>query len=119
VSIEEEIVTALEEMLGALEQLQKNNEEKKQQQQQQQSQQQQPGDQNIQPLVDALAELRLIKTLQMRVNTRTDRLAKQSESASEDMAIELANQLEQLSDRQEKIENVTREIALEAAAAGG
>ena len=65
--IEESIVSSLEEMVQALVEVQKENEKKKQQRQQQQQpgQQMQPGDQ---PLVDKLAELRLIKTLQKRIN---------------------------------------------------
>ncbi|MEZ6081832.1 MAG: hypothetical protein R3C56_41010 [Pirellulaceae bacterium] len=62
VLIEQEIVSSLEEMVEALVQVQKENREK---QQQQQPGQQPPGEPGDQPLVDKLAELRLIRTLQV------------------------------------------------------
>jgi hypothetical protein len=67
--------------------------------------------------VDALAELRLIKTLQLRINTRTERLANESgkaEDAKGSVDDEgILRQLQDLSERQEKIKQVTRDIILE------
>ena len=73
--VEEEIIAALEELLQALEQAQKKLEEQKQQPPQQ-GQPQHQGRQQEQPLVDAIQELKMIKSLQLRVNKRTDRYAK-------------------------------------------
>ena len=92
-------------------QVQKENQEKKRQQQQGQMQQMQPGDQ---PLVDQLADLRLILTLQKRINKRTDSMAEMLEdpgdavgqATAEDILIELRD----LSARQSRIFDVTRNL---------
>jgi hypothetical protein len=115
--IEDEVLGALEEMLESLKQVQKKREEQKQEQQG--GGQQVGGNPEDQPLVDKLAELRLIKTLQLRVNRRTDRLASESNS-SNDLVGEvgdpqLREQVQELSTRQQKIQDVTREILLEKA----
>ncbi|MFN9712687.1 MAG: hypothetical protein ACK57G_02650 [Planctomycetota bacterium] len=115
-AIEDEILGALEEMLDSLKQVQKQREENKQQQG---SGQQGGGGSEEQPLVDKLAELRLIKTLQLRVNRRTDRLANETSNPN-DLIGQVADprlleELKALSDRQQKIQEVTREILLEKA----
>ena len=115
--IQDEVLGALEEMLESLKQVQKKREEQKQEQQG--GGQQGGGNPEDQPLVDKLAELRLIKTLQLRVNRRTDRLASESNS-SNDLVGEvgdpqLREQVQELSTRQQKIQDVTREILLEKA----
>jgi hypothetical protein len=104
-------------MLDSLKQVQKQREEEKQQQQQ--GGQSNGGSPQDQPLVDKLAELRLIKTLQLRVNRRTDRLAKETSNPN-DLIGQVADprlreELKALSDRQQKIQEVTREILLEKA----
>ncbi len=115
--IQDEVLGALEEMLESLKQVQKKREEQKQEQQG--GGQQGGGNPEDQPLVDKLAELRLIKTLQLRINRRTDRLANESNS-SNDLVGEvgdpqLREQVQELSTRQQKIQDVTREILLEKA----
>ena len=69
--LEEEIIAALEEMIEALQKAQEEKEESK-------SQQGRPrlGQQGPPPLVDALAELRMIRSLQWRVNQRTQRYSR-------------------------------------------
>ncbi len=116
IATEEDIVAALEEMIEALSKAQKDQEKKKQQQQQQQQQAgQSPADQ---PLVDALAELRLVKTLQVRINNRTQRLAKQIAAGDAEIGqattVELQSQLKELAARQDKIKEITRNIVLKA-----
>ncbi len=108
VAIEEEIIAALEEMIAALQKAQKDQEEKQQQQQQQQGESQEP------PLVDALAELKMIRSLQMRVNNRTARYAKmvEGEEGQADKA-ELIEALQNLSERETRIFKTTRDIVLE------
>ncbi len=69
-SIEEDIIAALEEMIESLQKAQQDLEKQKQQQQQQEGQSQDP------PLIDNLAELKMIRSLQMRINMRTKRLAR-------------------------------------------
>ncbi len=114
IAIEEEVVSALEEMLNALKQVQKKNEEKKKQPSHSPEGGNQGGQEESQPLVDALAELRLIKTLQVRVNNRTDRLSQRLEDPKDVVGQtsdrDLKTQLMELSTRQEKIQEVTREI---------
>ncbi len=112
--IEEEIIAALEEMIEALQQAQQDLEDKKQQQQQQQQgQPREPGDE---PLVDKIAELKMIRALQMRVNTRTTHYSRLLQDAddligqAEDQ--ELRESLRKLSGRQERIHEVTRDIVL-------
>jgi len=110
-SIEDEIIGALEEMLESLKQVQKKREEKKKQQSQQQQQQSDPDDQ---PLVDSIAELKLLKTLQMRVNRRTQSL-NQEDIVGQVVEASLQQELSALAQRQQKIHEVTRDILLKAA----
>ena len=115
ITIEEEIVVALEEMLGALKEIQKNEEQKKQQQSAPNMPSQQ-GNEQLQPLVNALSELRLIKTLQLRVNQRTEKLSKmlsQAEGLPKARVSDLKSQLDALAQRQEAIEKVTKEIVIQ------
>jgi hypothetical protein len=103
----QDMIANLEEMLGAL--------EKAQREQQARQQQGQPGgrpaDPGEQPLVDKLSELKMIRALQMRVNTRTKRfsqlLADGVERADEP---ELVEALARLAQRQQKIERAARDI---------
>ncbi|RMF42978.1 MAG: hypothetical protein D6753_06295 [Planctomycetota bacterium] len=111
--VEQEVVGALEEMIAALVQVQKDNEKKKQQQRSGQPQQGQPGEQ---PLVDKLAELRLIRTLQVRINRRTESLAEMLDDPNDPVGqakdAEVATELQGLADRQQDIQTVTRDIVL-------
>ena len=116
-SIEDEILGSLEEMIESLKQVQKKREEEKQQQQSEG--QPSGGSPQDQPLVDKLSELRLIKALQLRVNRRTNRLANESDSSSDWIGqvgeSRFREELMELSVRQQKIQEVTREILLEQA----
>ena len=105
--LEEDVIAALEEMVAALKKAQKELEEKKNQGQPPQ-QGGEPGDQS---LVDALAELRMIRALQMRVNTRTKLYSSliAGEQAEEP---ELLKSLEGLAERQQRIHQVTRDLHL-------
>jgi hypothetical protein len=102
----QDLVTSLEEMLAALEKAQQ--EQKSGQQNNQGGRPAEPGEQ---PLVDKLAELKMIRTLQMRVNSRTKRfsklLADGTEQADEP---ELLDALERLAARQHKIERAAHDI---------
>ncbi len=111
--IEEEIVTALEEMIAALQQAQQDLEEKKQQDEKQQAQPAEPGEE---PLVDKIAELKMIRALQMRVNTRTTRYSQLLENSDDIVGQtddeELRDSLVQLGERQDRIHEVTKDIVL-------
>ena len=112
--LEEEIIATLEELLAALEQAQKKLEEQKDQPPQQQQQQQQG--QQEQPLVDAIQELKMIKSLQLRVNKRTDRYAKllqdQSDPVGQANTQELLDALDKLSDKQQQVFEIVRNIVV-------
>ena len=109
--IEEEIIEALEEMIESLRQAQKELEQQKQQQQQMQQ-----GQESEQALVDAIAELKMIRSLQIRVNKRTDRYSRLLEDSDEQrgQAIndELINALQNLADREGRIHQITRDLVL-------
>lgn len=114
VSIEKEIVSSLEEMIEALVAVQK--EQKKRKEQKQAPGQQQQGQQGEQPLVDKLAELRLIRTLQLRVNKRTQGLAEMLKDPDDVVgqaeADDVNDQLRNLAERQASIQEVTRDIVV-------
>ncbi len=113
IGIEEDIIASLEEIIEALQQAQQDLEEKKQQQQQQQQQQQ--GEQE-QPLVDQIAELKMIRALQERVNKRTNRYARlltdDADPVGQADGAELIDALKQLSGRQQEIHRITRDIVV-------
>jgi len=102
--IEEDIITALEEIIAALEKAQQDLESK----QQQPPRQGQPSDP---PLVDQLAELKMIRALQMRVNRRTVRFSRivDGEGAA---SPDLLEALEELSERERRIYRVTHDIVV-------
>ena len=104
--IEQDIITALEEMISALEKAQKDMQE-----QQQQGQPMQAGGENETPLVDTLSELKMIRALQMRVNTRTKRYAELTKTEQVDEP-ELLEALRRLAEREQRIHKVTRDIVL-------
>ncbi len=106
--IVQDIVTSLEEMLAALEKAQRDQAQK-QEEGQGGGRPAQPGEQ---PLVDKLSELKMIRTLQMRINTRTKRfsqlLADGVEQAEEP---DLVDAIQRLGERQVKVERAARDIA--------
>lgn len=101
-----DIVTGLEELLAALEKAQREAD----------APQAGPGggrpaQANEQPLVDRLSELKMIRALQMRVNTRTTRLGQLLGDGAEQSADPgLRGTLERLAERQRAIERAARDI---------
>ena len=70
-----------------------------------------PAEPGEQPLVDKLAELKMIRTLQMRVNSRTKRFSKLlTDGAEQADEPELIDALERLAERQHKIERAAHDI---------
>jgi hypothetical protein len=104
--LEEDIIAGLEEMIAAL---QKAQEELEAQQGQQQPPP--PGEPQEPPLVDQLAELRMIRSLQMRVNRRTQTYSKLIEGEQADKP-ELLEALTELAQRQNRIYRTTRDIVV-------
>jgi uncharacterized spore protein YtfJ len=104
-SIEKDIIEALEEMIDALQKEMEKSKNKDQQNQQQQNQQQQDPE-----LVDKLAELKMLRTLQLRINNRTRRLGREVDGEQANSA-ELIDQLEELAERQARIQKATYDIS--------
>ncbi len=104
-AVEKDVIEALEELIEALQkEMEKSDEDKKKQQQQQQQQQDQS-----QPLVDQLAELKMLRSLQLRVNRRTKQLSRtfEGEQATQEESVQ---QLQQLSGRQARIQQATSDL---------
>ena len=107
-AIEKDIIESLEEMIDALQkELEKVEDEQKDQEKKDQQQQQQ--DQEP-PLVDKLAELKMLRALQLRINRRTRRLARliDGEEAVEKDVLE---QLKELARRQSRVQRAARDLA--------
>jgi len=104
--IEEDILAALEEMIDALKKEIEKLEEQKAQDSQQQGRQQDPA------LIEMLAELKMIRALQMRVNRRTTRYGKLVDGV-EARNPELQEALRRLAEREARIHEVTRKLGLE------
>lgn len=103
--IEEDIIAALEEMIEALKKAQEDRENRQRQGQPR------PGQPADPALIDLLAEVKMIRALQMRVNRRTVRYAKliDGEQAEEP---ELVEALQRLAEREQRIHRVTRDLGL-------
>lgn len=101
--LEQDVITALEEMLQAFQQARKKLEDKKQRPPSSQGQPQTPS------LVDVLAELRMIRTLQVRVRDRTNRYSKLVEGDQAQNA-DLIESLRLLGERQRQIHRITRDL---------
>jgi hypothetical protein len=102
------VIESLEEMIDALnKEMQKNGEEDQQQQQGQEGQQSAPGEE---PLVDALSELKMLRSLQLRINKRTQQLSKLAQGPAA-LNPELIDQLKTLSRRQAKIQQATFDLS--------
>jgi hypothetical protein len=102
-SLEEDVIAALQEMLDALKKAQKDQQNKKPR----------PskggGQPPAQPLVETIAELKLIRSMQLWVNTRNKRLAKLIEGEQADKA-EVIDMLGRLGEREKRIHETTRDI---------
>ncbi len=109
--LEEDIIAALEEMIEALQKAQQEAEQRQQQPPP-------PGSMNPQdqPLVDAIAELKMIRALQMRVNTRTQRYAGLLDDPEHPVGQatndDLVQSLIRLAEREARIRQITRDIVL-------
>jgi len=103
--IELDIIAALEEMIEALQKAREDLENRRQQQNPP------PGEPQDPPLVDTLAELKMIRALQMRVNTRTQRYSKLIQGEQAENA-ELREALERLAEKQQRVFEITRDLEL-------
>ncbi len=109
-AIEEDIIAALEDMIAALQKAQQDMEDQQQQEEQEMGE---PGDM---PLVDVLAELKMVRALQVRVNNRTTRYGELLDDADDPTGqatdAELRDALDKLAERQESIYKITRDLVL-------
>ena len=103
-SVERDIVAALEEMIAAFRQELEELRKKKESGQQQPQQGGQPGEEG---LVDMIAELKMLRTLQVGVNRRTALLG-DDESGD----VDVAARLRALADRQARIEGAAYDLAI-------
>jgi hypothetical protein len=103
--VEEDVIAALEEMITALEKAQKDMQDQKP------GQPGQGGGEQEMPLVDTIAELKMIRAMQMRVNNRTQRYTEltKDEQASEPLILKA---LEELAERESRIHKITRDIVV-------
>ncbi|MBI1917841.1 MAG: hypothetical protein HYS12_24365 [Planctomycetes bacterium] len=116
-TIEQDIIDTLEEMIKALKKARQENKNKKP------SKPGQPGKPGDQDLIDLLAELKMIRSMQVRVNKRTvdyhkfypgheqapDPVTIKDAKAREDLE-RVLDELKDLSERQENIKRITRDI---------
>ena len=103
-----DIVTGLEELLAALEKSRRTEEEDRQQAGGAAGRPAEPGEQ---PLVDKLAELKMLRSLQLRVNNRTQRFSQLLDEGTERATEpELIEALGRLAERQRSIERAARDI---------
>jgi hypothetical protein len=106
--LQEDILAALEEMIAALAKAQKDLEKK---QQQAQEGQPPPSGEQEQPLVENLAELKLIRTMETRIQKTTNRYSEQLK-LGDSKAEEIEPLLKDLSDRQLRLYRITRDLVM-------
>jgi hypothetical protein len=102
--IEKDVIAALEDMLQAVQQARKNLEDQKRPPPPGQAELVDP------PLVDLIAELKMIRTLQIRVRARTRRYSELVEG-EEARHQDLIEALHVLAQRQRQIQRITRDLA--------
>ena len=100
--IEEDIIAALKDMIEALKKAQKDLKDKK-------SPPPGEGGPAEPPLVDKIAELKMIRSLQLRVNRRTKLIA---DTAAKTSDPELLRTLQDLAEREQDVHRITRDIVL-------
>ncbi len=103
--LEQDIIAALEETIATLEKAIKDLEKKKTPP----SQQPPAGEPTEPPLVDKLAELKMIRSLQMRIYKRTQRYGEMIEGEQAESA-ELLDALKDLADRQQRVYQATADL---------
>ncbi len=104
--IEQDIIAALEETIKALQKAQQDQKAGKPQK----GQPMPPGEE---PLVDKIAELKMIRALQMRINTRTKRYSKLLESDTEQTnRPDILDALQRLGEREDRVHQVTHDIVV-------
>jgi hypothetical protein len=104
--LEEDIIAALEETIAALEKASKDLEKKRTPPGQQPA----AGEQSEPPLVNKLQEIKMIRSLQVRINKRTQRYGQMIDSNQAETP-ELLSALEELSERQQRVYQATNDLS--------
>jgi hypothetical protein len=104
-ALETDIIEALKELIEAT---QREMQDMKSEEHQQQAQ---SGDQKKPPLVQLIAEIKILRSLQLRINRRTQRTDTLIAEQSEGDAADLLKQLEELTDRQQRLVESAEELA--------
>jgi hypothetical protein len=104
--LEQDIIEALEETIAALEMAIKDLEKNRTPP----GQSPQAGQPSEPPLVDKLAELKMIRSLQMRINRRTQRYGKMIEGEQAETP-DLLEALRALAERQQRVRQATSDLA--------
>jgi len=108
-SIEDTIIESLQEMIDAVAQAKKESQERSQR-----DQNQPPGSQAAQDeqnLIDQLSELRMIRTMQRRINERTARYEELLREGKSDIAV-LEKNVDELARQQLRIRQILRDMSL-------
>jgi hypothetical protein len=105
--LEQDIIAALEETIATLEKAIKDLEKKKTPPDQQRA----PGEAAEPPLVEKLAELKMIRSLQMRINKSTQRYGGMIDGEQAETE-ELLEALEDLARRQQRVYQATADLEL-------
>ncbi|HEY4233964.1 MAG TPA: hypothetical protein VGM76_11095 [Lacipirellulaceae bacterium] len=103
--LEQDIIEALEETIAALQQAINNLDKKKSPPGQAQA-----GEPNDPPLVEKLAELKMIRSLQMRINRRTQRYGELIEGEQAEKP-DLVEALTRLAERQQRVFQATSDLS--------
>jgi hypothetical protein len=107
--VEEDLIAALEEMIAALQKAQQEHEQPPPKPEPPRDFEPKPEDQ---PLVDVLAELKMVRSLQLRVNARTQKFSRLVDGEVAQKA-ELLEALKELAGREARIFKVTKDLSLE------
>ncbi len=110
IGLQEDIVAALDEMIKSLQQEKRKREEEKKDPNSPMQGQQGQGQQED-PLVDQIAELKLIKTQEQRIKNSTERYSEIAQQSRPDA--DLLQLLDELSERQVRLYRVVRDIISE------
>ena len=106
VTVEQDVVSSLEEMIKALRKEMKDREKRKQ------DGKTPPGNPEDEPLVDILAELKMIRSLQVRVNLRTERYARLLGEQEQADAADTIDALRRLAEKEQRIHKITRDLEM-------
>ena len=105
-AIETDVINELEEIVDALKKAQKDIDKKKKPQSS--SQNGQPQDP---PLIETLSELKMIRSMQMRVNRRTERYSKLVEGEQANKA-DVFEALQRLAEQQKQVRKITHDLEM-------